>query len=114
MISNTNRSNFASLRNALLVVCLDSGDEPQTTNETMYLLHSKNFANRWYSKSMQLVTFKNGVAGFVLNFLAGMTAAVSIKILNMVKEREQRIFEMSSEMESDEFGKLTFDNFLRF
>ena len=87
------------------MVCLDLGDEPRTTNDAMHLLHSGNFSNRWYDKSTQLVVFSSGVAGFVLNFLAGMTGAVCMKVLQMLEEKEQEVLKLSVGGQPVGFGK---------
>ena len=56
---------------------------PRTANEAMFALHSGNFVNRWYDKSVQLVVFGNGVAGFVNNYLAGMTGTVGTNFVRI-------------------------------
>ena len=82
-LSEKNVENLSIVRDALFVVCLDNRDSPRSANEAMYALQSKNFLNRWYDKSVQLVVFRNGVAGFVNNYLAGMTGTVGTDFIRM-------------------------------
>jgi carnitine O-acetyltransferase len=89
--SDRNKYNFATIRNSLLVVSLDSDELPRTANDTLYLLHSKNPTNRWYDRSVNLVVFGNGVAGFVLNYLAGMTGTVASSFAQLVKHKEEEL-----------------------
>lgn len=82
-LSERNVTNLSLVRDALFVVALDPDDSPRTANEAMFALHSGNFVNRWYDKSVQLVVFGNGVAGFVNNYLAGMTGTVGTNFLRI-------------------------------
>ena len=82
-LSQRNVANLSLIRDALFVVALDPDDSPRTANEAMFALHSGNFVNRWYDKSMQLVVFGNGVAGFVNNYLAGMTGTVGTNFVRI-------------------------------
>ncbi|KXJ16566.1 Choline O-acetyltransferase [Exaiptasia diaphana] len=80
-ISQQNVVNLSLLRDAIFVLALDAESCPRTANEAMFSLQSGNFVNRWYDKSVQLVVFGNGVAGFVNNYLAGMTGTVGTKFV---------------------------------
>lgn len=80
-LSQRNRTNLSLLRDALFVVAIDPDDSPRTANEAMFALHSGTFVNRWYDKSVQLIVFGNGVAGFVNNYLAGMTGTAATKFV---------------------------------
>ena len=62
---------------------------PRKANEAMFELHSGNFVNRWYDKSVQLVVFGNGVAGFVNNYLAGMTGTVGTNFVRIAVKNER-------------------------
>ena len=85
------------------MVALDPDDSPRTAYEAMFALHSGNFVNRWYDKSVQLVVFGNGVAGFVNNYLAGMTGTVGTNFVRIAVESEG----LPGEQTKD--GKLTCD-----
>ncbi len=87
-LSERNVTNLTLVRDALFVVALDPDDSPRTANEAMFALHSRNFVNRWYDKSMQLVVFGNGVAGFVNNYLAGMTGTVGTNFVRIAVGNE--------------------------
>ena len=88
-LSQRNRTNLSLLRDALFVVAIDPDDFPRTANEAMFALHSGNFVNRWYDKSVQLIVFGNGVAGFVNNYLAGMTGTVGTNFVRFAVENER-------------------------
>lgn len=87
-LSQRNVTNLSLVRDVLFVVALDPDDSPRTVNEAMFALHSRNFVNRWYDKSMQLVVFGNGVAGFVNNYLAGMTGTVGTNFVRIAVGNE--------------------------
>ena len=87
-LSQQNLANLAMIRDALFVVALDPDDSPRTANEAMFALHSRNFVNRWYDKSVQLIVFGNGVAGFVNNYLAGMTGTVGTNFVRIAVGNE--------------------------
>jgi len=87
-IGQRNVTNLSLVRDALFVVALDPEDSPRTVNEAMFALHSGNFVNRWYDKSVQLVVFGNGVAGFVNNYLAGMTGTVGTNFVRIAVGNE--------------------------
>lgn len=82
-LSQRNAANLSLIRDALFVVAIDPNDSPRTANEAMFALHSGNFVNRWYDKSVQLIVFGNGVAGFVNNYLAGMTGTVGTNFVRI-------------------------------
>ena len=82
-LSQRNVDNLSLLRDALFAVALDPYTFPRKANEAMFELHSGNFVNRWYDKSVQLVVFGNGVAGFVKNCLAGMTGTVGTNLCEL-------------------------------
>ncbi|XP_020612759.1 uncharacterized protein LOC110051124 isoform X1 [Orbicella faveolata] len=87
-LSERNVTNLSLVRDALFVVALDPDDSPRTVNEAMFALHSGNFINRWYDKSVQLVVFGNGVAGFVNNYLAAMTGTVGTNFVRIAVGNE--------------------------
>lgn len=89
-LSERNVTNLSLIRDALFVVALDPDDSPRTANEAMFALHSGNFVNRWYDKSVQLVVFGNGVAGFVNNYLAGMTGTVGTNFVRIAVGNEEQ------------------------
>lgn len=89
--SDRNKYNFATIRDSLLVISLDPDSQPRTANDALYCLQSKNFTNRWYDRSVSLVVFGNGVAGFVMNYLAGMTGTVASSFVEVVKNKEEEI-----------------------
>lgn len=91
-LSQRNATNLTLIRDALFTVALDPDDFPRTANEAMFALYSGNFVNRWYDKSVQLVLFGNGVAGFVNNYLAGMTGTVGTNFVRIAVGNE-RAFE---------------------
>lgn len=103
--SDRNRHNFGIIRDCLLVVSLDSDDSPRKANESLYFLQSKNFSNRWYDRSVNLVVFKNGVAGFVMNYLCGMTGTVVSSFLELIKRFEEEILQRLQEENSAKHGK---------
>ena len=70
-------------------MALDPNTSPRKANEAMFELHSGNFVNRWYDKSVQLVVFGNGVAGFVNNYLAGMTGTVGTNFVRIAVKNER-------------------------
>jgi len=88
-LSQRNVDNLSLLRDALFVVALDPDTSPRKANEAMFELHSGNFVNRWYDKSVQLVVFGNGVAGFVNNYLAGMTGTVGTNFVRIAGNNER-------------------------
>ena len=96
-LSQRNRTNLSVLRDALFVVAIDPDDFPRTANEAMFALHSGNFVNRWYDKSVQLIVFGNGVAGFVNNYLAGMTGTVGTNFVRIAVENERMRDESTAE-----------------
>lgn len=100
-LSQRNRTNLSLLRDALFVVAIDPDDSPRTANEAMFALHSGNFVNRWYDKSVQLIVFGNGVAGFVNNYLAGMTGTVGTNFVRIAVENERLRDESNSEDTDD-------------
>lgn len=104
-LSQRNRTNLSVLRDALFVVAIDPDDFPRTANEAMFALHSGNFVNRWYDKSVQLIVFGNGVAGFVNNYLAGMTGTVGTNFVRIAVENERMRDESTAE------GKLVMNKF---
>lgn len=91
-LSQRNATNLTLIRDALFTVALDPDDFPRNANEAMFALYSGNFVNRWYDKSVQLVLFGNGVAGFVNNYLAGMTGTVGTNFVQIAVGNE-RVFE---------------------
>ena len=70
-------------------MALDPDTSPREANEAMFELHSGNFVNRWYDKSVQLVVFGNGVAGLVNNYLAGMTGTVGTNFVRIAVKNER-------------------------
>lgn len=104
-LSQRNVDNLSLLRDALFVVALDPYTSPRKANEAMFELHSGNFVNRWYDKSVQLVVFGNGVAGFVNNYLAGMTGTVGTNFVRIAVKNER----LAGEETED--GGLRCDNF---
>ena len=102
-LSQRNVANLSLVRDALFVVALEPDDSPRTANEAMFALYSENLVNRWYDKSVQLVVFSNGVAGFVNNYLAGMTGTVGTNFVRIAVGSE----ELPEEQTED--GKLTCD-----
>lgn len=96
-LSQRNCTNLSVLRDALFVVAIDPDDFPRTANEAMFALHSGNFVNRWYDKSVQLIVFGNGVAGFVNNYLAGMTGTVGTNFVRIAVENERMRDESTAE-----------------
>ena len=88
-LSQRNIDNLSLLRDALFVVALDPNTSPRKANEAMFELHSGNFVNRWYDKSVQLVVFGNGVAGFVNNYLTGMTGTVGTNFVRIAVKKER-------------------------
>lgn len=103
--SKRNRYNFAIIRDCLLVVSLDSEDFPRTANESLYLLQSGNFMNRWYDRSVNLVVFGNGVAGFVMNYWSGITGTVCSSFVKLIKDQEEEILESLKQEYSSTHGK---------
>lgn len=110
-LSERNVTNLSLIRDALFTVALDPDDSPRTANEAMFALHSGNFANRWYDKSVQLVVFGNGVAGFVNNYLAGMTGTVGTNFVRIAVGNERLHEEQSV---SNGAGKATRNLFCLF
>lgn len=100
-LSQRNCTNLSVLRDALFVVAIDPEDFPRTANEAMFALHSGNFVNRWYDKSVQLIVFGNGVAGFVNNYLAGMTGTVGTNFVRIAVENERMRAESTAEDTDD-------------
>jgi hypothetical protein len=96
-LSQRNTNNLSLIRDALFVVALDPDESPRTANEAMFALHSGNFVNRWYDKSVQLVVFRNGVAGFVNNFLAGMTGTVGTNFVRIAVRNEGLVDEQTTD-----------------
>ena len=88
-LSQRNVDNLSLLRDALFVVALDPDTSPRKANEAMFELHSGNFVNRWYDKSVQLVVFGNGVAGLLNNYLAGMTGTVGTNFVRIAVKNER-------------------------
>ncbi|CAH3023881.1 unnamed protein product [Porites evermanni] len=88
-LSQRNVDNLSLLRDALFIVALDPDTSPRKANEAMFELHSGNFVNRWYDKSVQLVVFGNGVAGLVNNYLAGMTGTVGTNFVRIAVKNER-------------------------
>lgn len=96
-LSQRNAANLSLIRDALFVVAIDPNDSPRTANEAMFALHSGNFVNRWYDKSVQLIVFGNGVAGFVNNYLAGMTGTVGTNFVRIAVGNEGLLDKSTSE-----------------
>ncbi|EDO44789.1 predicted protein [Nematostella vectensis] len=90
-ISDNNIYNLCVIRDSLFVVSLDPDDSPRLANETLYCVQSKNSFNRWYDKSVSLVVFQNGVAGFLMNYFAGVTGTVASAFVEKVLEKEEQI-----------------------
>ena len=63
-----NRDSFYKIRHSFVTVCLDLDDAPQTYAEAAKTTQSKNFYNRWYHASLQIVVFGNARAATFLNF----------------------------------------------
>lgn len=96
-LSQRNAANLSLIRDALFVVAIDPNDSPRTANEAMFALHSGNFVNRWYDKSVQMIVFGNGVAGFVNNYLAGMTGTVGTNFVRIAVGNEGLLDKSTSE-----------------
>lgn len=58
-----NKASMDLLERAALVVCLDE-EAPATLNEQGHLLMHGNGSSRWFDKSIQIIVFSNGKAGF--------------------------------------------------
>lgn len=58
-----NKASMDLLERASLVVCLDE-EAPSTLNEQGHLLMHGNGSSRWFDKSVQVIVFSNGKAGF--------------------------------------------------
>ncbi|XP_031565684.1 uncharacterized protein LOC116300862 [Actinia tenebrosa] len=101
-LSQRNATNLALIRDALFTVALDPDDFPRSANEAMFALYSGNFVNRWYDKSVQLVVFGNGVAGFVNNYIAGMTGTVGTNFVRIAVGSESLFEEETTTDDADD------------
>lgn len=79
--SQTNLASLRTVSEALLVLCLDDA-EPTSDEDTAFLLHAGTPHNRWYPFGVQLVVFRNGEAGVVGNFLAGLEGQPSGRVMS--------------------------------
>ena len=59
-----NRAGVEMMEGALLLLCLDEESAPATLGDAMRLVRDGNLDNRWCDRSLQLVVFGNGRAGF--------------------------------------------------
>ncbi len=75
----TNRESLVAMRHTLFALCLDFEDSPTSMAESLRLVHSGNRANRWFHASLQIVVFRNSVAGFICAFSAYLDGNVMIR-----------------------------------
>lgn len=63
-----NRNSYLALRHTFFTLCLDLDTYPSSDAEVMFVGHSKNYENRWFHSSLQLVVFGNARACAICNF----------------------------------------------
>ncbi len=63
-----NKAAFEKIRHSFLTLALDVDDQPADYAQAAQITQSKNFYNRWYHASLQIVVFGNAKAATFLNF----------------------------------------------
>ena len=85
-----NRTSMELLNNAIFIVCLDH-QSPRDDVEASVLTHGKNYLNRWFHASQQLVIFTNGRAGCVINFRCYVDGNVQTRTMSEVVGRAKHM-----------------------
>lgn len=65
---DVNKKTYQALRHTFVTLCLDLDSNPASDAEVMLMGHSRNYENRWFHSSLQLVVFGNARACAICNF----------------------------------------------
>jgi hypothetical protein len=85
------RASLETLYNAFFVVCLDADKSPKDLESASLKLYTGNLRNRWFPASLQIVVFKNGKAGFVLNNRNYVDGNIGSRFASEVQQRSLKI-----------------------
>jgi hypothetical protein len=77
LLSKLNDVSMEAINNALFFLAIDIHDSPKTLEEFGRVIHIKNFHNRDYRRSMQIVVTGNGKAGIIIDTTAGIGGTLS-------------------------------------
>jgi hypothetical protein len=100
-----NRRSLELLRRGLFTLCLDLDSSPESPAEALRLAHSGNYPNRWYSSSLQIVVFGNGMAAAVCSFRAWLDGNAMSRGGAEIQRRAERAGFQDEDLESPGAGR---------
>jgi len=86
-----NRQSMEALKHSFLTLCLDLDSTPHDLAEATRLAHSRNYDNRWFHSSLQLVVFGNAKAGTICNFTTYLDGNTMMRGTSEIQKRGQKI-----------------------
>jgi predicted RNA-binding protein len=86
-----NRQSMEALKHSFLTLCLDLDTTPHDLAEATRLAHSRNYGNRWFHSSLQLVVFGNAKACTICNFTTYLDGNMMMRGTSEIQKRGQKI-----------------------
>lgn len=86
-----NRQSMEALKHSFLTLCLDLDSTPPDLAEATRLAHSRNYDNRWFHSSLQLVVFGNAKACTICNFTAYLDGNIMMRGASEIQQRGRKI-----------------------
>jgi hypothetical protein len=75
---------IAIIDEAIFLLAIDNTNSPVDENEAARDLHFRNYHNRDYRKSLQLVVLRNGFSGATINFVAGIEGVFAARFASWI------------------------------
>lgn len=85
-----NTRNLDSLKHVFVTICLEPDQLPETTEQTFLWAH-RQFANRWWFSSLQLVVFGNGRSCAIGNFSTYLDGNVMMRGTSEIQSRAAQL-----------------------
>jgi hypothetical protein len=84
---NASRSDLEQLQRVLFTVCLDVEHTPHTDEQCGELAQIRNYTNRWYASSLQLVVFANGRSAILCSASANIDGNTMTRAAAEIRRR---------------------------
>jgi hypothetical protein len=82
-----NAAGLTSFRHSFVTLCLDLDHNPTSEADAALFTHSRNFANRWYRSSLQIVVFGNARACAICSFSAYLDGHTMMRAGSELQQR---------------------------
>jgi hypothetical protein len=93
---------------SIFLLAIDSIKTPADENEAAQDLHIRNYHNRDYRKSLQLVVLRNGFSGVTCNLLAGVAGIAPVKFASWIDSYANNMPQIIAEQNGEACLRLEF------